>query len=60
MSEYPYIFDSDNKPKGFKGKRCRKIATNKRDKAQGLVMIEFQGHGTSYLVQVKKLVKPLI
>lgn len=52
---YPFVFDSDVKPAGFKGRRCRKIKTKPGAAAQGLVMVMFQGNSTPYLVLASKL-----
>lgn len=55
--QYPFVFESNVMPAGFRGRRCRKIKTNKRDAAQGLVMVMFQNASTPYLVLASKLRK---
>lgn len=52
---YPFTFESDVMPAGFRGRRCRKIQTKPRDAAQGLVMVKFQNASTPYLVLASKL-----
>lgn len=49
IMEFPYVWDRDTKPSGHRGRPCKRIGWENR--SQGLVVIEFKGESTPFIVQ---------